>query len=542
MGTDRVRLFVPGFRLPEPGSQDLQGLPVKLEANYARLPGIIDKYLDRADMQFNMSSNGAVEASAQVVPRTPILLALGEGGQVKGLEATISRLQFLLYEKFKTSEEGYGEFLISKGHTTYARLDIDTYVEIGGMGGDDPHPLAIGLRTFNVAEAPKDLLAELVAMDIPNGKSSAEDIFRLWGLTIESLLPDSDTTAAFSHDLVLAKKDTSIHHVFTNKIKTLMERGILSKRQSPGTALVPVLGATALTAEAPTPELPHAPEYIPTATVESLRQSLDVIAGSADIKEKLIAMGAMLIDPERAKQFNVKASHFYLHGAPGTGKSTLLEAFSHGVGAQLYPLVGNDISDSHYGQAAQNIARHMGSAKALLSEGNGRPVIIVIEELDTLVARRHDPYGYHASIIKAFNTHLDDLQQFYPNKIIVVGTTNAQPSELDESIARAGRLEPIAVFAPRSASERREIWRACLVRSIGEKNDIDDFEVYASLYASDVDPSHLAGLTEGMTGADFTKILENIRRAQYLTYIEGIESRPIARADIEAEIIKYRKQ
>lgn len=141
------------------------------------------------------------------------------------------------------------------------------------------------------------------------------------------------------------------------------------------------------------------------------------------------------------KMYNDSANHcisIYLHGEPGSGKSTIPAILAMSLGGSLCksfkPIEPGDNLDTIYNQVSPTFVN---------------PLIIVFEEIDIWIKYVHDGIAEHKNIptlIKnkpSWNTFFDDLKILYPNLILVM-TSNTRPEvidALDSSYLRNGRVD-----------------------------------------------------------------------------------------------------
>ena len=177
-------------------------------------------------------------------------------------------------------------------------------------------------------------------------------------------------------------------------------------------------------------------------------------------------------------------------GPPGCGKTLLAAAIATEIDATFYCVDAASIMSKWLGESEKNVAELFNSARGAAQGGS--PVIIFIDEIDSLVGIRGDEVGGEVRTRNQFLKEMDNiLDKKRLNHVYVIGATN-KPWALDEPFIR--RFQKRVYVPLPNAEARREM-----------------FNIYARdlTMAPDVDPILFVEKTEGYSGSDLRDIFQN---------------------------------
>jgi len=207
------------------------------------------------------------------------------------------------------------------------------------------------------------------------------------------------------------------------------------------------------------------------------------LKGLDDIIESLEANIIVPLEQDAlSTQFNIHPKRgVLLAGPPGTGKTTVGRALAHRLRSKFFLIDGTFISGSRDFYA--KVQRVFEAAK------NNAPAIIFIDDSDVIFENKED-FGLYRYLLTA----LDGLES-ESNKRVCIMMTTMDVSSIPVALIRSGRIE---------------LWLE--TRLPDEKARLEILVHHASKLPTQlrgVDVSHLAAQTEGLTGADLKRLVED---------------------------------
>ncbi len=212
-----------------------------------------------------------------------------------------------------------------------------------------------------------------------------------------------------------------------------------------------------------------------------------------------------------------------LFGPPGCGKTLLAAAMANEIDAHFICEDAATLMSKWLGESEKNVAKLFERARGL--SNSGRPVIIFIDEIDSIAGVRLDEVGGEVRMRNQFLKEMDGVIDKSKNhRIYVVGATN-KPWDLDEPFIRRFQKR---IYVPLPDREARLGILKILVKDL--KLD------------GDVDLQRLADLLEGYSGSDIKDLIQTAHMKVIREFFEsgGSAPRPINMEDI-CEAIRRRK-
>ena len=123
-----------------------------------------------------------------------------------------------------------------------------------------------------------------------------------------------------------------------------------------------------------------------------------------------------------------------LFGPPGCGKTLLAAAVATEIDANFYSIDAASIMSKWLGEAEQNVAKLFGSARK--SSNEGKPAIVFVDELDSLMGAHSNEVGGEIRVRNQFLKEMDGIvDKGKALHVYVIGATN-KPWDLDWAFIR----------------------------------------------------------------------------------------------------------
>jgi len=191
-----------------------------------------------------------------------------------------------------------------------------------------------------------------------------------------------------------------------------------------------------------------------------------------------------------------------LFGPPGCGKTLLAAAVATEIEASFVSVDAASVMSKWLGEAEQNVARLFTSARK--SAEDGRPAIVFIDELDSLIGKHSSEVGGEVRVRNQFLKEMDGVIDKGKNlHAYVIGATN-KPWDLDWPFIRRFQKR---ILVPLPDYQAR----------------LHMFKLYAShlSLSPDMDLYELARLSEGFSGSD---IRDTVQSAHLMVIGEFFEA------------------
>jgi SpoVK/Ycf46/Vps4 family AAA+-type ATPase len=178
-----------------------------------------------------------------------------------------------------------------------------------------------------------------------------------------------------------------------------------------------------------------------------------------------------------------------LFGPPGCGKTLLAAAVATEIDANFYSIDAASIMSKWLGEAEQNVAKLFGSARKSSTEG--KPAIVFVDELDSLMGQHSNEVGGEIRVRNQFLKEMDGIVDKGRNlHVYVIGATN-KPWDLDWAFIRRFQKR---ILVPLPDHHTRLMMLKLYTGNLQ--------------IAQDVDLHELARLSEGFSGSDIRDVCQ----------------------------------
>jgi AAA+ superfamily predicted ATPase len=218
-----------------------------------------------------------------------------------------------------------------------------------------------------------------------------------------------------------------------------------------------------------------------------------------------------------------------LHGPPGCGKTLLAAAAAAEIDGYFINVDAASMMSKWLGEAEKNISKLFEMARNL-TESEGVPVLLFIDEIDSLLGTRNSEVGGEVRVKNQFLTEMDGINgKSKDSQLYVIGATN-KPWSLEVGFLRRFQKR-IYVTLPGNAS------RTNLFLQYTSPLNVD----------GTLRVEELAKISEGYSASDIKDICQSVQLRVVNDLFEsgkamedGTNPRPINMSDFR-EILKIRK-
>ena len=179
-----------------------------------------------------------------------------------------------------------------------------------------------------------------------------------------------------------------------------------------------------------------------------------------------------------------------LFGPPGCGKTLLAAAVATEIDANFYSIDAASIMSKWLGEGEQNVAKLFGSARK--SSNEGKPAIVFVDELDSLMGAHSNEVGGEIRVRNQFLKEMDGIvDKGTALHVYVIGATN-KPWDLDWAFIRRFQKRILVPLADHDT-------RLNMLKLYSNNLQIE----------KDVDLIELARLAEGFSGSDIRDVCQS---------------------------------
>jgi SpoVK/Ycf46/Vps4 family AAA+-type ATPase len=179
-----------------------------------------------------------------------------------------------------------------------------------------------------------------------------------------------------------------------------------------------------------------------------------------------------------------------LFGPPGCGKTLIAAAVATELDATFFSIDAASIMSKWLGEAEQNVAKLFGSARK--SSIEGKPAIVFVDELDSLMGQHSNEVGGEIRVRNQFLKEMDGIVDKGKNlHVYVIGATN-KPWDLDWAFIRRFQKR---ILVPLPDHHTRLMMLKLYTSNLQIEQNVDLHE--------------LARLSEGFSGSDIRDVCQS---------------------------------
>ncbi|CAF3660179.1 unnamed protein product [Adineta steineri] len=224
------------------------------------------------------------------------------------------------------------------------------------------------------------------------------------------------------------------------------------------------------------------------------------VVGLTNIKRQLERLVKYPLEyPEKFLELGMLPSRaILLYGPSGCGKTSLVKAIANHCQMKLISIKGCQLLTLSSNQSEINVYDIFVRACELA------PCILFFDEFDSIFKARGD-YNYNTD--RFVNEMLTEMDKMTENTNVFIIAASNQPDMIDTSFFQSGRFEQLIYVPLPDEHSRMDILKTLLIKSPVDR---------------DFDMNFLAGVTNGFSGADLSKICQC---AGKLALYESIENK-----------------
>ncbi|HZM64452.1 MAG TPA: ATP-binding protein [Candidatus Saccharimonadales bacterium] len=263
--------------------------------------------------------------------------------------------------------------------------------------------------------------------------------------------------------------------------------------------------------------------------------------GIEGIRSELDQVVLFYSNPDIAQKWGITQppSGIFLDGPAGGGKTSIVRALAHEIGADLRRVKAEDIHNLYLGESEKQVKAIFDSVRNAT-----KPTVLFFDEFEALFPTTDSTSGASSAInavAAIFKVEIASIAATNPNVIFAAATN--YPERVDSTLIRSGRFDlHLTIGLPNDAS-RRQIFANYLIKAqqsrLDEMPDAftdNQFQRFSDEFGSESTIATIAAKSAGFSPADIRNVVNKVVMRKATEEAKGLAPTPVSLADMLREI------